>query len=244
MPQTDPAATEREESSLSRLFEEHAAVRLRSLLEAVLFASPEPVTLRQLAQALREPEEHLQRLIDDLAASYEKPEHGVFIRSVRGGYQMAAKPEHHEDLKELLRGLRPRAPLSLPALQILAIIAYKQPVSAPEIQAIRRVEGAGVLQTLLKRRLIAPAGYKDDGGHALLYKTTRQFLIDFGLKDLKELPALEEFAGTSGALRTEPLAADRRPHRLTRLPRPPSPKALMRSHPCLHARTLAAATFR
>jgi segregation and condensation protein B len=160
----------------------------------VLFASPEPVTVRQLARALRAPEEHIQRLIEQILAEHEKPEHGVFVRLVRGGYQMRTKPEHHEDLKELLRELRPRAPLSTPALQTLAIIAHKQPISAPDIQAIRRVEGAGVLQTLLKRKLIAPAGRKEDGGHALLYQTTRQFLIDFGLKGLGELPALEEFA--------------------------------------------------
>lgn len=89
--------------------------------------------------------------------------------------------------------MRPRAPLSLPALQTLAIIAYKQPISAPEIQAIRRVEGAGVLATLLKRKLIAPAGCQNETGHALLYKTTSLFLKDFGLKGLRDLPALEEF---------------------------------------------------
>jgi segregation and condensation protein B len=190
----DPTVPESEECSLSRRFEAHEAAHLRSLVEAVIFASPEPVTLRQLARALRESEEDIQHLIEEIIAEHEKPQHGVFVRSVRGGYQMGTKPEHHEDLKELLRGLRPRAPLSLRALQTLAIIAYKQPVSAPEIQPIRRVEGAGVLQTLLKRKLIAPAGRKNDGGHALLYKTTRQFLIDFGLKDLNDLPALEEFA--------------------------------------------------
>jgi segregation and condensation protein B len=125
-----------------------------------------------LARALGEPAERIQALLGEIRAEHEKPEHGVFVRYVRGGYQMRTKPEHHEDLQELLRELRPRAPLSLPALQTLAIIAYKQPVSAPEIQAIRRVEGAGVLQTLLKRKLIAPAGRKPGGGHALLYRTT------------------------------------------------------------------------
>ena len=151
------------------------------------------MSVRPLARALGEPAERIQALLGEIRAEHEKPEHGVFVRYVRGGYQMRTKPEHHEDLQELLRELRPRAPLSLPALQTLAIIAYKQPVSAPEIQAIRRVEDAGVLQTLLKRKLIAPAGRKPGGGHALLYQTTPQFLIDFGLKDLSELPALEEF---------------------------------------------------
>lgn len=135
----------------------------------------------------------MQQMFDALAAEYNTAGHGVFLRYTRGGYRMSTKPEHAEALHELLRGLRPREPLSMPALQTLAIIAYRRPISAPEIQAIRRVEGAGVLDTLLKRNLIAPAGYKPEG-RALLYRTTPQFLRDFGLKDLKDLPALAEFA--------------------------------------------------
>ncbi len=131
-------------------------------------------------------------------ADYRKPEHGIFVRPVRGGYQMATKPEHGADLSALLRGLRPRTPLSRPALETLAIIAYKQPISAPQIQAIRRVEGAGVLQTLLKRKLIATSGRGQDERHALLYKTTDLFLKDFGFQSLKDLPALKEFAKTLG----------------------------------------------
>ncbi len=183
-----------EGEDLARSFAEHEHQRLRSLMEAVLFASPEPVTVGQLARALEEPDELVERWIQEMVAEHEKPEHGVVIRKIGSGYQMRTKPEHHEGLKEVLRGLRPRAPLSLPALQTLAIIAYKQPISAPQIQSIRRVEGAGVLATLLKRKLIAPAGRKNDTGHALLYKTTSLFLKDFGLNDLKNLPALEEFA--------------------------------------------------
>lgn len=183
-----------EPEDLARSFAEQEHRQLRALIEAALFASPEPVTVAQLARALEETEEAVERWIEEITQEHEKPEHGVFIRKIGGGYQMRTKPEHHEGLKEVLRGLRPRAPLSLPALQTLAIIAYKQPISAPQIQSIRRVEGAGVLATLLKRKLIAPAGRKNDTGHALLYKTTSLFLKDFGLKDLKDLPALEEFA--------------------------------------------------
>ena len=168
--------------------------RLPPLIEAVVLASPEPVTVPDLARALRAEEWEVRLAIDSLHADYARPEHGLFLRYVRGGYQFATKPALSEDLRELLRGVRPPAPLSMAALQTLAIVAYKQPVSAPEIHAIRRVEAPGVLRTLLKRKLIAPAGHKNATGHALLYKTTRQFLIDFGLKDLKELPALAEFA--------------------------------------------------
>jgi segregation and condensation protein B len=179
------------EESFAEQFERHEGLRLQSLVEAAIFASPEPVTVRQLARALQEPEESVQQLIDTLTAEYKGAGHGVCIRYTRGGYQMSTKPEYGEALHDLLRGLRPRAPLSMAALQTLAIIAYRQPISAPEIQAIRRVEGAGVLDTLLKRKLIAPAGYKPEA-RALLYKTTPQFLRDFGLKDLKELSALPE----------------------------------------------------
>ena len=168
--------------------------RLRALIEAAIFASPEPVTVRQLARTLGEGEAVVLQTIDQIIASYDRPGYGIFVRPVRGGYQMGAKPDYREALQEILRGLRPRTPLSLPALQTLAIIAYRQPLSAPEIQSIRRVEGAGVLQTLLKRKLIAPAGFKKEGSRALLYKTTRQFLRDFGLTDLSELPALPDFA--------------------------------------------------
>lgn len=181
------------EESLAAAFERHEGLRLLSLLEAAIFASPEPVTVRQLARALREPDERIQELLATLQAEYNHPGRGLFIRYTRGGYQMSTKPEHAAALQEVLRGLRPRAPLSMAALQTLAIIAYKQPISAPEIQAIRGVEGAGVLATLLKRKLIAPAGYQPEG-RALRYKTTPQFLRDFGLKDLKDLPSLPELA--------------------------------------------------
>ncbi len=189
----DPLAGD-DSAELGKLFEERAARHRRALIEAALFASPEPVTLSQLARSLGEPEADVQRLLEELAAEYSKPEHGIFVRPVRGGFQMATKPEHDADLKQLLRGFRPRAPLSRPALETLAIIAYKQPISAPQIQAIRRVEGAGVLQTLLKRKLIAPSGRRKDERHALLYKTTDLFLKDFGFQSLKDLPVLEEFA--------------------------------------------------
>ena len=177
----------------SHSFEKHETQHLRSLLEAVIFASPEPVTVRQLAAALQESEERIQDLVEQSDAEFQRPEHGVVLHKAGTGYRMGTKPEHHEDLKEILRRLRPRAPLSLSALQTLAIIAYKQPISAPEIQSIRRVEGAGVLETLLKRKLIVPAGHKRDGRHAVLYRTTDLFLKDFGLQSLEDLPALQQF---------------------------------------------------
>jgi segregation and condensation protein B len=128
-PRDEPIAGD-DLAALERLFEERAARHRRALIEAALFASPEPVTVSQLARSLRDPEADIQQILEDLAAEYCQPEHGIFVRPVRGGFQMATKPEHDADLKELLRGFRPRAPLSRPALETLAIIAYKQPISA------------------------------------------------------------------------------------------------------------------
>jgi segregation and condensation protein B len=106
---------------------------------------------------------------------------------------MATKAEHHERVRAFVKSLRPQLKLSLPALETLAVIAYKQPVTAPEILEIRGVQGAGVLKTLLDRKLIATAGRKDVIGKPILYKTTKEFMVQFGLKDLSELPTLKEF---------------------------------------------------
>lgn len=165
---------------------------LQALIEAILFASSQPVTVRQLVRAVGQPEDSIRQAMERIRADHNRPEHGIFLRETRGGYQLGAKPELDPTLREALRGVRPQSPLSRPALETLAIIAYKQPISAPEIQRIRRVEGAGVLGTLLKRKLIAPAGHKPDG-RAQLYRTTSQFVADFGLRSLHELPSLPEF---------------------------------------------------
>ena len=115
------------------------------------------------------------------------------MREVAGGFKLATKPEHHEAVRDFVKSLKPPLKLSLPALETLSVIAYKQPVTAPEIRAIRGVQGDGVLKTLLERKLIAIAGRKDVIGKPVLYKTTREFLLQFGLKDLAELPSLKEF---------------------------------------------------
>jgi segregation and condensation protein B len=128
-----------------------------------------------------------------LIAEFDQPGHGVSIREVAGGYQMATKPEHHEAVRNFVKSLKPPLKLSLPALETLAVIAYKQPATGPEIMEIRGVQGGGVLKTLLDRKLIAVAGRKNVIGKPMLYKTTKEFLIQFGLKDLSELPSLKEF---------------------------------------------------
>ncbi len=122
-----------------------------------------------------------------------QPDRGLSIREIAGGYKMATKPEHHESIRRFVHKLQPPLKLSLAALETLAVVAYKQPITAPEIMDIRGVQGAGVLKTLLDRKLIAAAGRKNVLGKPIMYKTTREFLIQFGLNSLAELPTLKEF---------------------------------------------------
>jgi segregation and condensation protein B len=167
--------------------------QLRAVLEAIVYVAEEPLTLAQISNALQQPAERIRILLEQLVAEFEKPEHGVTVREVAGGYKMATKAEHHEAVRSFVKSLKPPLKLSLPALETLAVIAYKQPVTSPEIMEIRGVRGAGVLNTLLDRKLIAAAGRKNVIGKPILYKTTKDFLIQFGLKDLSELPSLKEF---------------------------------------------------
>jgi segregation and condensation protein B len=166
---------------------------LTAMLEAVIYVSEEPLTLDQISAALEQPRERMKRLLDDLVAEWQKPQHGLAIREVAGGYKMATKPEHHDAVRQFVKSLKPLMKLSLPALETLAVIAYKQPVTAPEIMEIRGVQGAGVLKTLLDRKLISAAGRKNVIGKPILYKTNKEFLVQFGLKDLSELPSVKEF---------------------------------------------------
>jgi segregation and condensation protein B len=167
--------------------------QLKAVLEAIVYVAEEPLTLAQIAAALQQPAERIQALLDQLISEFDAPGHGISIREVAGGYKMATKPEHHDGVREFVKSLKPPLKLSLPALETLAVIAYKQPVTSPEIQEIRGVQGGGVMKTLLDRKLIAHAGRKNVVGKPILYKTTKEFLIQFGLKDLSELPTLKEF---------------------------------------------------
>jgi segregation and condensation protein B len=168
-------------------------VRLRAIIEAIVYLTDEPLSVEALAGALRQEPEIVARLLADLTAEYEKPEHGVAIREVAGGFAMATKPEHHEEVRAFVKNMQAPVKLSLPSLETLAVIAYRQPITAPEVMEIRGVQGAGVLKTLLDRKLIAAAGRKNVVGKPILYKTTKEFLVQFGLKDLSELPSLKEF---------------------------------------------------
>lgn len=135
----------------------------------------------------------LRQLLDELIAEYEADSRGVEIREIAGGYRMATKPECHDAVRSFVKSLKPALKLSLPALETLAVIAYKQPVTAPEVNEIRGVDSSGVFGSLLARKLIATAGRKQVIGRPILYKTTKEFLLRFGLKDVTELPSMEEF---------------------------------------------------
>jgi segregation and condensation protein B len=167
--------------------------QLKAILEAIVYVAEEPLTLAQIAASLQQPSERIKALLDQLVEEFDQPWHGVSIREVAGGYKMATKPEHHEAVRNFVKSLKPPLKLSLPALETLAVIAYKQPVTGPEIMEIRGVQGLGVIRTLLDRKLIVVAGRKNVIGKPILYKTTKEFLIQFGLKDLSELPSLKEF---------------------------------------------------
>jgi segregation and condensation protein B len=177
---------------------------LKAKLEAIIYAAETPITLDHIVELLSESaiaegatEEEikshvrvaLEELIDDYAAAHR----GIEIRQIAGGYRMSTKPEQHDVVREFAKSLKPPIRLSLPALETLAVIAYKQPVTVPEISEIRGVDSSGVIATLLDRKLITTAGRKAVIGRPILYKSTKEFLLRFGLKDVNELPSMEEF---------------------------------------------------
>jgi segregation and condensation protein B len=169
------------------------ATALKAVMEAAIYITDEPLTAEQIASALEQPLGVVKEILAKLVAEYAAPDRGLTVRELAGGYKMSTKAEHHEAIRRFVNKLQPPLKLSLAALETLAVIAYKQPITAPEIMEVRGVQGAGVLKTLLDRKLIAAAGRKNVIGKPILYKTTREFLIQFGLNSLAELPTLKEF---------------------------------------------------
>ncbi len=168
-------------------------LQLEAVVEAIVYVAEEPVTAAQIAPVVGQPEEKVRAALQRLSAETSAPQRGVVVREVAGGFKMGTKPEHHEVVRAFAKSLKPPLKLSLAALETLAVIAYKQPVTAPEIMEIRGVQGAGVLKTLLERKLVTTCGRKSVVGRPILYRTTKDFLLQFGLKDLSELPTLKEF---------------------------------------------------
>ena len=178
---------------------------LKAKLEAIIYAAETPVTLDQLIEMVKESvigegaangtevKSRVRLALEQLVVDYYSPDHGIEIRQVAGGYRMSTKAEHHDVVRAFAKSLKPPIRLSLPALETLAVIAYKQPVTAPEISEIRGVDSSGVIATLLDRKLITSGGRKAVIGRPILYKTTKEFLMRFGLKDVGELPSMKEF---------------------------------------------------
>lgn len=172
---------------------EYSDTELKAILEAVIYVTEEPLEAKQIAAALRQPPARIDALLAELVEEFAKPERGLQIKEIAGGFKMATKPELHDQVRLFVKNLKPPLKLSLAALETLAVIAYKQPITAPEIMEIRGVQGGGVLKTLLDRKLVQVAGRKNVIGKPILYKTNKEFLVQFGLSSLKELPSLKEF---------------------------------------------------
>ncbi len=177
---------------------------LKAKLEAIIYAAETPITLDHIVELLsdsaiaegateEEVKRHVRVALDELIDDYAAAHRGIEIRQIAGGYRMSTKPEQHDVVREFAKSLKPPIRLSLPALETLAVIAYKQPVTVPEISEIRGVDSSGVIATLLDRKLITTAGRKAVIGRPILYKSTKEFLLRFGLKDVSELPSMEEF---------------------------------------------------
>src|SRR4051794_14590445 len=172
---------------------------LMVLCEALIFVADEPITAKLLAEVLEEDRESVQAAVEELKREYESRASGLQIREIAGGWQLSTRAEFHEEVRQFLK-TRPSAKLSLASLETLAVIAYKQPVTVPEILEIRGVQSASAIKTLLDKRLIVAKGRKETVGRPMQYGTSKDFLIQFGLKDLSELPSIEDFEDIAGGL--------------------------------------------
>src|SRR6201993_1656527 len=173
---------------------------LKPKIEAIIYAAETPITLDQIVALLKDSategadlKAEARAAIEELAADYSSEVHGIELRQIAGGYRMSTKPEQHDLVRSFAKSLKPPIRLSLQALETLAVIAYKQPVTVPEISEIRGVDSSGVIANIIDRKLITTAGRKAVIGRPILYKTTKEFLLRFGLKDVHELPSMEEF---------------------------------------------------
>ena len=175
---------------------QNAAERI-AIIEALIFVSEDPLTTKTIADVLREDREVIETALTELAKEFNGRNGGLQLREVAGGWQFATRPEYHEHVRAYLKS-RPSAKLSIASLETLAVIAYKQPVTVPEILEIRGVQSPSSIKTLLDKKLIVAKGRKDTVGRPMMYGTSKEFLLQFGLKDLGELPSMEDFQDLSG----------------------------------------------
>ncbi len=176
---------------------EIGAAELKAIAEALIFVADEPISPKTIADVVKADREAVERSIAELVEEYDARNGALQLREIAGGWQIATRPEHHEQIRAYLRS-RPSAKLSLASLETLAVIAYKQPVTIPEILEIRGVQSPSAIKTLLDKRLIISKGRKETVGRPMMYGTSKEFLIQFGLKDLSELPSMEDFQDLAG----------------------------------------------
>jgi segregation and condensation protein B len=175
---------------------QNAAERI-AIIEALIFVSEEPLSTKTMAEVLREDREIVEAAVAELAKEFNGRNGGLQLREVAGGWQFATRPEYHEHVRAYLKS-RPSAKLSIASLETLAVIAYKQPVTVPEILEIRGVQSPSSIKTLLDKKLIVAKGRKETVGRPMMYGTSKEFLLQFGLRDLSELPSMEDFQDLSG----------------------------------------------
>jgi len=168
-----------------------------AIIEALIFVSEEPLSIKSIAGVLKEDRDAVAQTVGALAEEFNGRNGGLQLREVAGGWQFATRPEHHEYVRRLLR-TRPSAKLTIASLETLAVIAYRQPVTVPEILEIRGVQSPSAIKTLLDKKLIVAKGRKETVGRPMMYGTSKDFLLQFGLKDLTELPSVEDFQDLSG----------------------------------------------
>jgi len=170
---------------------------MMAIIESLIFVSEEPLSTKALADVLKEDRGWIEMALEELAREFNARNGGLHLREVAGGWQFATRPEHHEHVRAFLKS-RPSAKLSLASLETLAVIAYKQPITVPEILEIRGVQSPSAIKTLLDKRLIKACGRKETIGRPMMYGTSKEFLLQFGLKDLSELPSIEDFEDLAG----------------------------------------------
>ena len=200
MPQETPAIPEAATTTDEATAELAAKHReIQASLEAIIYAADEPATIDQIAKALGLDKPQARQALEQLTATYQSDERGIEVRKVAGGWKFYTKAQHHDVVRKFIKSLQPPLRLTMPALETLAVIAYKQPATVPEINEIRGVHVGGVIKTLLEKKLITTAGRKEVIGRPILYRTSKQFMMRFGLSDLDELPSLKEFEALAQA---------------------------------------------
>jgi segregation and condensation protein B len=193
----ESAAAEAQESGEPETYAVQSDAERIGIIEALIFVSEEPLSAKTIAEVLREDREVIESAVAELAKEFNGRNGGLQLREVAGGWQFATRPEYHEHVRAFLKS-RPSAKLSIASLETLAVIAYKQPVTVPEILEIRGVQSPSSIKTLLDKKLIVAKGRKETVGRPMMYGTSKEFLMQFGLKDLTELPSVEDFQDLAG----------------------------------------------